>query len=210
MTRTRKAAVALLAAITTTTGLLALGSADPASAATVPAPPPSCTATLNGSTATLTTQPTANNGGDPLKWYAFGITGISGTQHTADGNTLSLVWAGAVTGSEAFRVRAVNSIGFSTWTNCTWDSPPPTNQAPSVSAGADQSITLPGGATLNGTVTDDGLPAGSSVTQQWAKASGPGTVTFGDASAEDTTASFSTAGTYVPSGQPGPDRERWR
>lgn len=48
----------------------------------------------------------------------------------------------------------------------------PTNQAPSVNAGADQSITLPNGATLNGTVTDDGLPSGSLVTL-WSQISGP-------------------------------------
>lgn len=75
--------------------------------------------------------------------------------------------------------------------------PPPTNQAPSVSAGADQTVTLPASANLDGTVTDDGLPSGSTVTQTWTKVSGPGTVTFGNASAVDTTASFGAAGTYV-------------
>ena len=36
--------------------------------------------------------------------------------------------------------------------------PEPPNQAPVVSAGADQTVTLPDSATLDGTVTDDGLP----------------------------------------------------
>jgi hypothetical protein len=73
-----------------------------------------------------------------------------------------------------------------------------TNQAPVVSAGPDQTITLPSGANLNGTVTDDGLPnPPGAVTSTWSEVSGPGAVTFGDASAVDTTASFSAAGTYV-------------
>lgn len=73
----------------------------------------------------------------------------------------------------------------------------PTNQAPSVNAGSDQTVTLPNSANLDGTVTDDGLPSGSSVTSTWSKVSGPGTVTFGNAGAVDTTASFSTSGTYT-------------
>ena len=72
------------------------------------------------------------------------------------------------------------------------------NQAPQVNAGTDQSITLPDSANLDGTVTDDGLPnPPGAVTVAWSKDSGPGTVTFGDAAQQDTTASFSTAGVYV-------------
>jgi hypothetical protein len=71
------------------------------------------------------------------------------------------------------------------------------NQAPSVNAGPNQSVTLPNSATLNGTVTDDGLPSGSSLTSVWSKTSGPGTVSFTDPNAQDTSASFSAAGSYV-------------
>ena len=75
---------------------------------------------------------------------------------------------------------------------------PPTNIAPSVDAGTAQSITLPDSATLNGTASDDGLPASpGSVTTTWSKISGPGTVAFGSASNVGTTASFSAAGAYV-------------
>ena len=74
---------------------------------------------------------------------------------------------------------------------------PPVNQAPSVDAGVDQTITLPASASHDGTVTDDGLPQGSTVTKTWSMISGPGTVTFGDPTQEDTTASFSLDGTYV-------------
>ena len=73
----------------------------------------------------------------------------------------------------------------------------PQNQAPVVDAGPDLPVTLPNTATLNGTVTDDGLPAGSTLTITWSKVSGPGTVTFGSADAVVSTASFSEAGAYV-------------
>ncbi len=69
------------------------------------------------------------------------------------------------------------------------------NQPPSVNAGGDQTITLPVGAALDGTVTDDGQL--NPVITTWSKFSGPGTVTFGNANAVDTSASFSAAGVYV-------------
>src|SRR6266480_512019 len=81
--------------------------------------------------------------------------------------------------------------------NATFTGTPPSNQAPVVDAGADLSVTLPATATLNGTVTDDGLPSGSTLTITWSKISGPGTVTFSNANAASTTASFPEAGTYV-------------
>lgn len=75
---------------------------------------------------------------------------------------------------------------------------PPVNQAPSVDAGADLTITLPVDSVfLDGAVTDDGLPDPPVVMTLWSQVSGPGTVDFVDASAVDTTASFSEAGTYV-------------
>ena len=74
--------------------------------------------------------------------------------------------------------------------------PPPVNQPPVVSAGPDRTITLPGAASLDGTVSDDGLPSGAPVVT-WTKVSGPGNVTFANPGAIDTTASFSLAGTYV-------------
>jgi hypothetical protein len=75
---------------------------------------------------------------------------------------------------------------------------PPANQAPTVNAGPDQSVTFPNAATLNGSVTDDGLPnPPGSVTSTWSKFSGPGTVNFANANSPTTTATFSQAGTYV-------------
>jgi hypothetical protein len=76
--------------------------------------------------------------------------------------------------------------------------PTPANQPPVVNAGSNQTITLPAAASLNGTVTDDGLPSPpATVTVAWSKVSGPGTVTFANPAAKVTTATFSVAGTYV-------------
>jgi large repetitive protein len=71
------------------------------------------------------------------------------------------------------------------------------NTRPLVNAGTDQTITLPASASLAGTASDDGLPAPSTLTTGWSNVSGPGTVTFSDVGSAATTASFSTAGTYV-------------
>jgi hypothetical protein len=70
------------------------------------------------------------------------------------------------------------------------------NQAPQVDAGADQTLTLPAQATLNGTVIDDGLPI-NLLNYVWTQVSGPGTTTFSAPAALSTTISFSAAGTYV-------------
>ena len=72
----------------------------------------------------------------------------------------------------------------------------PVNAAPVVGAGSDGSVVLPGSFGLDGSVSDDGLPAGSVVVSSWSKVSGPGSVSFGDPGAVDTSASFSVAGVY--------------
>lgn len=65
----------------------------------------------------------------------------------------------------------------------------PTNQAPGVSAGSGRAVSLPSSASLDATVTDDGLPSVSSVTVMWSKSSEPGTLTSANSHAVDTTAS---------------------
>jgi RHS repeat-associated protein len=73
----------------------------------------------------------------------------------------------------------------------------PQNHPPTVDAGPDQTVSLPHAATLAGSVTDDGLPEGGTLTRSWTKVSGPGAVTFADPGAASTTATFGAAGTYV-------------
>ncbi len=77
--------------------------------------------------------------------------------------------------------------------------PPPTNVSPVANAGPDQAIALPHTAvTLNGSTTDDGLPnPPGRLTYSWNVVSAPGSVTFGNAGAANTTASFSGEGMYT-------------
>src|SRR6266540_3997960 len=75
---------------------------------------------------------------------------------------------------------------------------PPVNLAPVVNAGLDQVITLPSSANLTGVAIDDGQPNPPGVlTTTWSPVSGPGTVSFSNASALNSTATFSASGAYV-------------
>ena len=71
------------------------------------------------------------------------------------------------------------------------------NNPPIVDAGSDQDVTLPAFANLDGMANDGGDGPTNPPNVTWTKQSGPGSVTFGDLHAQDTTASFSTNGTYV-------------
>jgi hypothetical protein len=51
--------------------------------------------------------------------------------------------------------------------------------------------------TLNGAVTDDGLPVGGTLTSVWSTVSGPGNARFAQPTRAVTTASFPAPGTYV-------------
>ncbi len=66
------------------------------------------------------------------------------------------------------------------------------NVGPEVSAGADQAVAYTAGASLSGTVTDDG----GTVTSLWRKIAGPGTVDFTDASLPVTSATFALPGIH--------------
>lgn len=71
------------------------------------------------------------------------------------------------------------------------------NQSPVVDAGPNQSISLPTNTvTLSGTATDDGLPS-NTLSISWTELSGPSGVTFINANAAVTQATFPGAGTYV-------------
>jgi hypothetical protein len=75
------------------------------------------------------------------------------------------------------------------------------NRAPVVSAGPDQVVVAsnsPVAVQLAGTASDDGQPNPPGIlTLSWSKISGPGTVTFANPAALNTSASFSAPGSYV-------------
>ena len=72
------------------------------------------------------------------------------------------------------------------------------NRPPVVTAGPDQRITLPDNdVVLSGSVTDDGLPTGGTLTRAWSQVSGPSGVSFSAPNADTTTATFPSAGVYV-------------
>jgi hypothetical protein len=126
------------------------------------------------------------------------VTG-SGTVTFGNANALSTTASFSTNGTYVLRLTASDSALTRTDdVTITVNPASPMNQPPTVNAGTDQTITLPAGAGLSGTATDDGLPNPPAVlSTTWSRVSGPGTVTFGNANALSTTASFSTNGTYV-------------
>lgn len=103
-----------------------------------------------------------------------------------------------------YYLEATPEYGDSTWIEGSgWivenDSGGQPNEAPVVDAGLDQVITLPNDTiTLNGVVSDDGLPENPGVVvTTWRMISGPEDVTFSDVNALDSNVIFSTSGVYV-------------
>src|SRR5206468_8519469 len=78
---------------------------------------------------------------------------------------------------------------------------PDGNQPPVVDAGPDRTATLrcdgAAIATLAGAVTDDGRPAGATLTKTWSSLAGPGPVAFSTPSAAVTDATFPALGDYT-------------
>lgn len=98
-----------------------------------------------------------------------------------DGATNSGTWVGS----------AYNSASTKIFGN------PIDNLPPVVNAGSDLSISFPTHQlNLHGTATDDGKPS-NQLTITWSRESGPGAVSFADATSMDTTATFGEAGTYL-------------
>ena len=93
---------------------------------------------------------------------------------------------------------AIDSSGYALGNTVVMDNltVTPNNTAPSVSIGSASNVIMPANASLNGVVSDDNKPAGAP-SLSWTKQSGPGNVTFANASVAATTATFDTAGTYV-------------
>jgi len=143
---------------------------------------------------TLALSATATDDGEPQP-LSFAWSQVSGPANVtfADPNSAATLATFPLAGSYVLRIRASDSrLSAEDELNVMVER---VNQAPLVDAGADQALTLPSTASLNGAVTDDGLPGPFVVT--WSVASGPGSVSFADPASPVTTASFGVAGLYV-------------
>jgi hypothetical protein len=126
---------------------------------------------------------------------------VSGPGTVTFGNAAAAQTTASFTAIGSYVLRLTASDSALTTTddvNVTVNPAPATNQAPVVNAGSDLTVTLPNSVSLTGSATDDALPnPPGAMTITWSKVSGPGTVTFGNAAAAQTTASFSQSGSYV-------------
>lgn len=118
-------------------------------------------------------------------WLSIAPDGtLSGTPTASDVglNTFNIR---ATDGGGLFDDAALNITIVPVATTITLDSP------------ATDTVRIPGlvGLVIETTISDNGT--GQAPILTWSQISGPGTVTFGDASSADTTATFSTIGTYV-------------
>lgn len=95
------------------------------------------------------------------------------------------VWVGCYVNNSSGATGTQNTCTF---TNL---SITPLNKAPVIAATASDNVTP---ATLIGTITDDDLPA--AFTSQWSQRSGPSVLSFENALASSTSASFTSQGTY--------------
>ncbi len=140
--------------------------------------------------ATVTDQDQNPLGGRSLSFTVTGTNPSNSSAQTDAAGQATLCYTGSNTGTDQIAALVEASQGTATviWT--------PPNQAPVVNAGVDQTITLPAPVSLQGTVTDDGLPV-ATLNVTWSKVSGPGNVVFANANAASTTATFDTQGDYV-------------
>ncbi len=125
-------------------------------------------------------------------------TKVSGPGTVVFGNAASAVTTATITVAGTYELRLTADDGEATASDTvTVTVNPPPNAPPTVDAGRDTAITLPvNQVALAGAVSDDGLPAGSTLTLSWAKASGPGVAEFSTPSLATTTVVFGGAGVY--------------
>ncbi|HEX7895364.1 MAG TPA: PKD domain-containing protein, partial [Terriglobales bacterium] len=150
---------------------------------------PANTVTLNG---------TATDDGLPNNTLTIAWSVVSGPGAVTFSNSSSAVTQAtfSVAGTYVLQLAANDSL-LSTSAATTVTVNPSLNQPPVVSAGPNQTITLPTNlVTLSGSATDDGLPNGTlSIT--WSQVSGPAGVIFGTPNQAVTIATFPASGTYV-------------
>ena len=124
------------------------------------------------------------------------VTGYYGTDGIAWTQAGTVTLAGDVFAGMCWTSDSTTNSGTATFTNFAL-SGPVANYGAMVNAGTDQSVTALA-ATLAGSTSDDSKPAIPGVlATRWSKVSGPGSVSFANANATATNATFSAAGNYV-------------
>src|ERR1700730_838939 len=128
--------------------------------------------------------------------YSWTMVSGPGTVTFSNSTALSTTASFSTSGSYTLQLAAFD--GSATSARTVVITVYPFTQPPVVNAGPAQTITLPAAATLNGSATDDGFPnPPGALTYNWAMVTGPGVVTFANANAASTTATFSIAGSYT-------------
>jgi CubicO group peptidase (beta-lactamase class C family) len=160
------------------------------------------------------TAPTVSAGNDQAIQLPTNSVTLTGSATDAQGGTLTYAWTATPAGVTFANAAAASTgatfaaAGTYTLTLTVSDGSlsgtdtlsvvvqAAANAAPVVSAGVDKTVELPTNtATVTGSATDDGLPANSALTYAWTAT--PAGVTFTNAAAASTTATFAAAGTYT-------------
>ncbi len=136
-----------------------------------------------------------DNSGVPNRAIQFNLNGTTGSATTDASGTAEITLPVSANANVAMLSATWAGDGLYLASNNTASTT--LNSAPTVNAGVDQAITLPCAVSLNGSVTDDGVPSGTPLGILWVKVNGPGNVAFADAGASQTTATFSAAGKYT-------------
>jgi hypothetical protein len=145
---------------------------------------------------TINLDATVSDDGLPSNTLTYSWSKVSGPGNVSFGNASLVDTTASFSAAGSYVLRLVASDGELSDNDSLRVAVSAANQAPQVNAGADQSTNTASPINLDATVSDDGLPS-NTLTYSWSKVSGPGNVSFGNASLVDTTASFSAAGSYV-------------
>ncbi len=178
------------------------GGFQPAPPAPVVNQPPSVNAGPDRSAVAgtaITLSGSASDDGQPANTLSTNWSLVSGPGSVSFGNASSTSTTAtfSAAGTYVLRLTAFDGqLSASDEAMVTVSLAPIVNQPPTVNAGADRTTTLGTSITITGSASDDGQPA-NTLSTSWSLVSGPGTVSFGNASAMTTNATFSAAGTYV-------------